>query len=201
MFGKNNWVCTTCGQHFTRRSSGNRHNSNLHSRSAKLVRPFDYIIGRLNGEIAPPIHDPLLYRRRKSDINNSNKFSNRYTKFGYNRSFMGRDDLDRDNNIHSVIHEINISEQHEQRRKHQTMTNNNINNKYGMPQVSRLSNKSSKFEELKRLLSKYDHPDDAYKILTVVNCQLVIDGKKDFLDATLPQLRDLDSFRCGDYSP
>jgi hypothetical protein len=55
MLGKRNWVCTICGQDFTRRSSGNRHNSNLHGGMAKLVRPFDYITGRLNGQY------PLLH--------------------------------------------------------------------------------------------------------------------------------------------
>jgi hypothetical protein len=53
LFGKRNWVCNTmCGQDFARKSSGNRYNSNFHSRSAKLIRHFCYAIGRLNGEIA-----------------------------------------------------------------------------------------------------------------------------------------------------
>jgi hypothetical protein len=52
LFGKHNWICKLRRQDLTRKSSGNRHNSNLHARSAKLVRPYDYVIGRLNGEIA-----------------------------------------------------------------------------------------------------------------------------------------------------
>jgi hypothetical protein len=61
-----------CGQGFTRKHSGSRHNSNLHSGTAKLVRPFDYVIGRLNGEIASPMHDPLFYRRYKGKIIGTN---------------------------------------------------------------------------------------------------------------------------------
>jgi hypothetical protein len=66
-----------CGQGFTRKHSGSRHNSNLHSGTAKLVRPFDYVIGRLNGEIAPPIHDPLLYRRYKARSNSNTKLASK----------------------------------------------------------------------------------------------------------------------------
>jgi hypothetical protein len=79
MFGKWNWVCTIGRQDFTGKSSGSRHNSNLHYGSAKLVRPFDYVVGRLEGKIAPPTHDPLFYRRRKSEITfkNSNSYGSR----------------------------------------------------------------------------------------------------------------------------
>jgi len=56
------WVCATCGQGLTRKSTAIRHNSNLHSGTAMLVRPYDYIIGRLSGRFLPS--DPSLYRRK-----------------------------------------------------------------------------------------------------------------------------------------
>lgn len=54
-------VCATCGQGFTRKSSAARHNYNLHSGQAIIVKPYDYIVGRLNGEFSPG--DPAAYRR------------------------------------------------------------------------------------------------------------------------------------------
>jgi hypothetical protein len=52
-------------QGVTRKSSAIRHNDNLHHVDAKIVWPYDYMIGRLNGEFPPPI-DPLLYRHNKN---------------------------------------------------------------------------------------------------------------------------------------
>jgi uncharacterized Zn-finger protein len=63
---KNNnkpYVCTICSQDFTRKGSGRRHNTNLHSGTATIVRYIDYIIGRLSGHYSPS--DPLLYRNKK----------------------------------------------------------------------------------------------------------------------------------------
>lgn len=63
------WICAICGDGFTRKSSAKRHNDNLHLSGAMIVRPIEYIIGRLNGKFPFP-HDPLLYRRnRKSKTN------------------------------------------------------------------------------------------------------------------------------------
>ena len=65
---KHTWVCSICGQGLTRKSTANRHNNNLHSGAASLVRPYEYIIGRLNGAFSQS--DPSLYRRKK-DVSNS----------------------------------------------------------------------------------------------------------------------------------
>jgi hypothetical protein len=54
-------ICSTCGQGFTRNSSVVWHNNSLHCGHAIIVRPYDYIIGRLRGEFLPA--DPALYRR------------------------------------------------------------------------------------------------------------------------------------------
>ena len=63
MIDKYTWVCSTCSQVLTRKSSAKRHNNNLQSGNAIIVRPFEYIIGRLNGKF-PPTTDPLLFRRK-----------------------------------------------------------------------------------------------------------------------------------------
>jgi hypothetical protein len=63
------WVCAICSKDFTRMPSVKRHNDNLHSSGAMIVRPIEYIIGRLNGKFPVP-HDPLSYRRNnKSQMN------------------------------------------------------------------------------------------------------------------------------------
>lgn len=63
MILKHSWVCSICGNGFTRNTSARRHNRNLHSGGALIVRPFDYVVGRLKGEYSIPT-DPLSYRRR-----------------------------------------------------------------------------------------------------------------------------------------
>src|SRR5213080_3442566 len=62
---KHTWVCSICGQGLTRKSTAIRHNNNLHSGGAMIVRPYEYIIGRLNGEFLQS--DPSLYRHNRRD--------------------------------------------------------------------------------------------------------------------------------------
>jgi hypothetical protein len=76
---KNNnksYVCTICSQDFTRKGSGRRHNTNLHSGTATIVRYIDYIIGRISGHYSPS--DPLLYRNKKKKKHTNNISSNNY---------------------------------------------------------------------------------------------------------------------------
>ena len=68
MSTKQNWACALCGETFTRRSSGNRHNLNLHSGVSMIVGFMNYVIGVLNGKYKSP--DPLATSiRRNSGIN------------------------------------------------------------------------------------------------------------------------------------
>jgi hypothetical protein len=66
---KHTWICSICGQGLTRKSTANRHNNNLHSGVALLVRPYEYIIGRLNGTFSQS--DPSLYRRKENVMSDS----------------------------------------------------------------------------------------------------------------------------------
>src|ERR671922_2352356 len=59
---KANYICTLCSQTFTRRLSGERHNLNLHSGMAAIVRLIDYIVGRIEGHYPPS--NPLIFRRK-----------------------------------------------------------------------------------------------------------------------------------------
>jgi hypothetical protein len=67
--GKINYVCTTCSETFTRKASGQRHNSNLHFGTASVVRLFDYVIGRSSGQYLPsdPRDFTLTKKQEKID--------------------------------------------------------------------------------------------------------------------------------------
>lgn len=54
MSTKQNWACALCGETFTRRSSGTRHNLNLHSGVSMVVRFTDYVSGVISGKYKPP---------------------------------------------------------------------------------------------------------------------------------------------------
>jgi hypothetical protein len=56
------WMCSLCGQGFTRRTSARRHNDHLHSAQSIIMRPTEYLVGRLQGQLPSP-QDPLNYRR------------------------------------------------------------------------------------------------------------------------------------------
>lgn len=58
----NDYVCTMCAQDFTRKSSANRHNTNLHQGRAVIVRFVEYIVGRVSGIYQAT--DPRQYRRK-----------------------------------------------------------------------------------------------------------------------------------------
>lgn len=59
------YVCVTCSQSFTRKSSGKRHNLNIHSGMGCIVRFLDYIVGRVKGQYAAA--DPLSFRKNKDN--------------------------------------------------------------------------------------------------------------------------------------
>lgn len=57
------YICTTCGEDFTRRYNAIRHNRNIHCNTAEIVRFVEYVAGRASGKYLEP--DPLLYRSKK----------------------------------------------------------------------------------------------------------------------------------------
>ena len=66
MTSKPNWVCSICGQTFTRNTSGKRHNINLHTGMSQIVNHTEYYVGRLNGKYLQPSHSPSSFRRKKA---------------------------------------------------------------------------------------------------------------------------------------
>jgi hypothetical protein len=56
-----NYVCVACSEHFTRRFSANRHNSNMHKGGAEIVSYMDYMAGRNSGRYQAS--HPSLYHK------------------------------------------------------------------------------------------------------------------------------------------
>ena len=73
MIHKQNYVCITCGRGFTRRTSGNRHNLNLHSGMSQIAESSLYYIGILQGKYPTP--DPTTASKTRVcnhlDLNHS----------------------------------------------------------------------------------------------------------------------------------
>ena len=57
-----NYVCTVCTEHFTRKYSANRHNSNVHSGRSEIVPYIEYIVGRSSGKY--PASHPSWFRKQ-----------------------------------------------------------------------------------------------------------------------------------------
>jgi hypothetical protein len=66
MVFKVNYVCQKCGQAFTRRASGKRHNNNQHSNMAMIIESVDYFAGITNGKYKPPDGPPSSFRKKNS---------------------------------------------------------------------------------------------------------------------------------------
>jgi hypothetical protein len=77
------WVCATCGQGVTRRSSGLRHINKLHSGKAILVRPYVYVAGIVSGRFQQS--DPSLYRKRTKEEFSSKPHSDTYSPSQFGR--------------------------------------------------------------------------------------------------------------------
>jgi hypothetical protein len=51
--GRISYVCAECSEHFTRKTSGKRHNFNIHSGRAEIVSLMEYLVGRGSGKYLP----------------------------------------------------------------------------------------------------------------------------------------------------
>ena len=61
--GRPSYVCTVCSEHFTRRYSANRHNTNLHSGRSEIVPFIEYMAGRSSGKYIAS--HPSWYRKQR----------------------------------------------------------------------------------------------------------------------------------------
>jgi hypothetical protein len=191
MIDKYTWVCSTCSQGLTRKSSADRHNNNLHSGSAMIVRPFEYIIGRLNGKF-PPTTDPLLFRHKnKNDKSRQN---------GDNNSAYSHDNIPRPQNKIMMRNDYNSygipSSDSQPDLPHLVSSQEPFHNEGIEEKQSSYSNghlrSLTKLEELHDLLNRHYSYQDAQQALALVYANLYNERNEDFLDTTLTQLRDID---------
>jgi hypothetical protein len=68
------YVCVICGQDFTRKYSLYRQTKNIHFGTAQIVRFFEYLIQRSEGQYLPS--DPFSYRlkRKQNAFTNNNTY-------------------------------------------------------------------------------------------------------------------------------
>ena len=192
MISQYRWVCTICGDGFTRKSSAIRHNGNLHNGNSEIVRPLEYVIGRQDGTYHRPV-DPLIFRRnKKRNIQHNNPPGNSaYAHESYEKSPDQYQNSNRFNahRIQSTYPLLNPSMPVE----HQLPFRNA---RYPDHQSSRIENMSKleKLTELNRLLSLYYIEDVARTIFNAINIQVFNLGDESELDY---QLRFLVEFEKG----
>ena len=63
-----NYVCTICSEHFTRKYSAYRHNSNLHGGRSEIVLYIEYMAGRSSGQYLAS--HPSWFRKQRQVIAN-----------------------------------------------------------------------------------------------------------------------------------
>jgi hypothetical protein len=187
-FGKHNWVCSLCGQGLTRKSTAIRHNNNLHFGSAMIVRPHDYIIGRLNGTFFQS--DPSLYRHDKRG--RKNVADSIYHNNVDNKRSSGAE-------LDGMVHESDYGNT----RQQQPAKSNNVNSMFydqsGPPyqtshngsDTSKMSERLLKLKELEILVNKHFSPQNANTIRNIAATQVSLADDVS-LDINLAFLRNID---------
>jgi hypothetical protein len=215
---KVNYVCATCGQHFTRRYSANRHNNRFHFGNGIIVRLLEYIIGRTNGRFPPPLpaNNNNLSTRiiRKWWYNNDDSSS----PFNSNNGLRGRNNgrfTTIPDQLGNALDCGTVGEP--------VKSNNNVSKDISkispppynisppLPSPSSLSDKPdhtkqsdifeefqqriSKLAEIKILLTPYLSHQDICTILTPLVIECISSGNDDFLDQNLIKVRQIVKFR------
>jgi hypothetical protein len=184
---KHTWTCATCGQGLTRRSTAVRHNNNLHSGRAMIVRPNEYIVGRLNGKFLES--DPLLYRRNHIGQKNRSSVNNRTGGPGAVRRSIAHEKM------YEYAQEQQPIESHSvDKPSPQFNANLNSYNESNDFKPSNSMQKSSerwlKVKEFETLAKKHC-PAHVKQMMVMVN-MAVTTGNDDFLEKNLATLRDID---------
>ncbi|MBV9176673.1 MAG: hypothetical protein JO297_06520 [Nitrososphaeraceae archaeon] len=166
--GKHNWICSICGQGLTRKSTAKRHNNNLHSGAGLLVRPYDYIIGRLNGTFSQS--DPSLFRRKKNVSDSI--YQQQHTK---------------SNHIKATVYT-----QSGAAPSHIQTSHKSVDNVQAPPDMEKMTDIMLKLPEFKILLNKHYSPDVASQIIASAAYLASQGNSKVFLDKYLEALRNID---------
>jgi len=187
---KYNWVYGTCGQGLTRKASAQRHNNSLLFGLAMIVRPFDYIIGRINREFS--INDPSLYRLNKKD---------NLLPPTYNDSAKDNIDFSNKNIRDNISDQLGIGSKPQQRSDNNKWhrfdrskrKTDRLQESPDIPpdQLGNLVGRQAKLLEFRILVNKHYHPQKADEILKMI-ALLDIKGKENYLNENLNWLRKMD---------
>jgi hypothetical protein len=200
---KNNnksYVCTICSQDFTRKGSGRRHNANLHSGTATIVRYIDYIIGRTSGHYLPS--DPLLYRNKKKKKHTNISSSNNYDDESgfkviadntHDTGFFCRNPsdelIDHNNNyvvdkqlLHHLTHVFGLKSQHPMQNRAVDTSSSSYSDEYKQAR--------SKLFELEQLLTPFCSPQSIYNKLNTIVRFCNMRGDYIIIDEALENHRD-----------
>jgi hypothetical protein len=166
---RHTWICSICGQGLTRKSTAKRHNNNLHSGAALLVRPYEYIIGRLNGTFSQS--DPSLYRRKKDVPDN----------------IYQQQPIKKSNDIKATVYtQSGVSPLHTQ------PSHIPVNNAQAPTDMEKMMDTMLKLPEFKLLVNKHLPPYEASQIISNAGYLVSQGNSKDFLDKYLEALRNID---------
>jgi hypothetical protein len=166
---KHTWICSICGQGLTRKSTAKRHNNNLHLGAALLVRPYEYIVGRLNGTFSQS--DPSLFRRKKnvSDY-----------------SIYQQQSIKKSNDIKTTVYtQSGLSHLHIQ------PSHIPVDNVQASTDMEKMMDMMLKLPEFKTLVNKHLPPYEASQIIANA-AYLVSQGNSDFFNKYLEALRNID---------
>ena len=188
--GNHTWACATCGQGFTRKSSGLRHIKSLHLGKAMLVRPYEYIAGIVSGRFQQS--DPSLYRRTTKKAP------------GYMTSFNAHSSAQLSSPLNKIVHEgmtpYATSDQTKPSsgtsEKNVGQSSNTVplyNKQPGSlnpaQSVGKMSQRIQNLKEIEKLARAICKPDDATGIIMTAAFQAAMLEDDASLDKTLEQLR------------
>ena len=176
VMGRISWVCATCAEHFTRKYSASRHNTNLHFGNEQIVRLLDYIIGRASGKYLPSDPRPAKTITPLFMIILLNGNQNRFHKvlpiiIGHTQPTA----------IITICMKTHLL--------YYYPTSNTINNADDKP-ANKVQDRIRKYDELKTLVGKYDDVE-AEKTLAIVRRYMSL-GDDRLLDEQLTFFRKLD---------
>jgi len=174
-----------------------------------IVRPVEYIIGRLDGRFAPP-NDSLSYRRnnkKRKQKDDNNLFSSVRSHENYNIMIILLEMIVLTKHLEPVWNEISSRRDHWDSPflENKPMKHNNADRMGFLREMldeNRLSSNSpklvdikSKLEEFAILLNRHYRPQMASEFLARITDQLNNANGEDFLDEQLTWLRNISWYR------
>jgi hypothetical protein len=160
-----------------------RHSNNLHAGQAVIVRPYEYIIGRLNGNFHTP-KDPLTYRRRKENGLFQQNINGNYNGFTSKVIADSTQQSPKANNVSAPF-------------TFHVQSTPKIGDNRSLDYTEKILEAKLKLEEFNILANRYYHQDNARIISAIANTLLFNYGHEKFVDEKLEQLRKVDRMRSG----